>query len=189
MITRPRIALAVAAVTGAVVAAALGLGAHGASGQAVQGPEFADWTRGERERRDRHHPRPLGLAVGVERGCPTRERGGRHVDRVQRAAVLAHRWRPATSSTSPGFAGYSYTLAFGAPTRDPVLHVANLASTLAFPGGHQHHEAQRGGFVHGLGQLGGRSPGRQQRRQRNRAARRRLRVDLLLGDAGLYAPE
>ena len=26
-------------------------------------------------------------------------------------------------------------MAFGAPTRDPVLHVANLASTLAFPEG------------------------------------------------------
>jgi hypothetical protein len=36
-----------------------------------------------------------------------------------------------------GFPGYSYTLAFGAPTKDPVLHLASLASTLAFPAGTQ----------------------------------------------------
>ena len=32
-----------------------------------------------------------------------------------------------------GFQGYSYVLQFGAPVRDPVLHLASLASALAFP--------------------------------------------------------
>jgi hypothetical protein len=36
-----------------------------------------------------------------------------------------------------GFQGYSYTLQFGAPTRDPILHIASLASTLVFPPGTQ----------------------------------------------------
>ena len=34
-----------------------------------------------------------------------------------------------------GASGYQYTLAFGAPVKDPVLHLGSLASTLTFPPG------------------------------------------------------
>jgi len=36
-----------------------------------------------------------------------------------------------------GFQGYSYTLQFGAPTQDPVMHIESLASKLVFPAGTQ----------------------------------------------------
>jgi len=36
-----------------------------------------------------------------------------------------------------GFESYSYTLSFGAPVTDPVLHIASLGSTLQFPAGTQ----------------------------------------------------
>ena len=34
-----------------------------------------------------------------------------------------------------GYQGNSYTLQFGAPVTDPILHLYSLASTLAFPDG------------------------------------------------------
>ncbi len=129
-----RSTLCVAAVAAALSLGSLGLSAGGAAGDTPAGLEFADWTTVD-----------AGVASGTLLGQPV-SLSGSSVAATPTTVVDGTSTVFSSSSFSPplatsdavyfgGLAGNSYTVTFGAPTRDPVLHVANLASTLAFPAG------------------------------------------------------
>ena len=131
---RSRIKLATTAAIGSLALAGIGLSTGGAAGQSPGGVEFTDWTAVD-----------ANVATGTILGHSISLSGSNVVappaSVVDGTSTVFNQplFTPQLATSDVlyfgGLSGYSYTLAFGAPTRDPVLHVANLASTLGFPAG------------------------------------------------------
>ena len=100
----------------------------------AQTHEFADWTSVD-----------SGTATGALRGSSITLSGsavinvpGSTVDgssTVFSSSLFAPPLPTSDAIEFNGYQGNSYTLQFGAPVTDPILHLYSLASTLAFPDG------------------------------------------------------
>jgi hypothetical protein len=129
---------AVALLGGIVVAslAALGISARDASSQSTD-PQFADWTGVSA---NVSSGTLLGQAISLS-GSHVSDPPGSTVDGTSTTFNEPYFSPPLTTSDAIEFrgetTGYSYTLQFGAPTTDLVLHLDSLASTLEFPAGTQ----------------------------------------------------
>ena len=118
-----------------LAAVVVALAAPAAARAQAQAPSaFADWTTVG-----------ANVATGTLLGQSI-SLSGNHVDPASpldgSSTVFASAFFSPPLATSDaavfyGSPGYTYTLAFGAPVQDPVLHVSSLASTLQFPAGTQ----------------------------------------------------
>jgi hypothetical protein len=117
------------------LAAALSLTTSPAAAQTIAGYEFADWTAVD-----------ANVATGTVRGSSialagtlVRSAPSSTLDGSSPIFDNAAFTPPLPASDALEFGGfqpaYAYTLTFGAPQTDPVLHLQSLGSALQFPGG------------------------------------------------------
>ena len=117
-----------------LAALALSWGLSTAAGQSPEELQFADWTSVA-----------SNTATGTLRGSPV-SFSGPDVQSPPASTVDGSQTVFASSSFTPplatsdavyfrGYQSYAYTLHLGSPMRDPVLHLASLASQLDFPSG------------------------------------------------------
>ena len=125
--------LGVLALLALVALAGLGLSARVASSQSADELQFADWTSASNN-----------SGSGTLRGVPITFSGTN--SNPAGWTTNGSETRFSTSSFTPplpatdaayfdGYMNYAYSLHFGSPMRDPVLHLASLASRLDFPAG------------------------------------------------------